>query len=141
MATTDILNENHPHWNFFCLKMIEMEECKDGTEFAQECLNLIPGGVDVPGTLKSLHERGGHCDCEIIMNIVDPFLGQGPQMVVLDNHIVISIPNTSATYDIALSRCDTMAKIDEWSHHLAEKNWATAEMILNFRKLAIQHLP
>lgn len=139
-TTKPTLTEQHPHWNFFCLKMIEMEECGDDTTFAKECLNLIPGGVDVDATLKAFRRRGGHCDCEIILNIIEPFLDKGPEMAVIDRHIVIYIPNVGTTYDIALNRCDTMAKIDEWSRQLSEKNWVTAQTILNFRKLAISLL-
>lgn len=139
-TTKQILNEQHPHWNFFCLKMIEMNECEHGMTFAKECLNLIPGGVDVEATLACFYKRGGHCDCEIIMNIIEPHLDKGAEMAVLDKHIVIYIPKVGSTYDIALSRCDTMAKIDEWSHQLADKNWVTAQTVLNFRKLAISFL-
>ncbi len=47
--------------------------------------------------------------------------------IILDGH-----------YEIEKSRCDSAAKILEWVHHLAEKNWVDADLLYEFIERAAQ---
>lgn len=72
-----ILSPEHPRWEFFCIQMQKLDPdigCRHSLDFTTECLNLVPG-IDIPETIKSLKRSGGHCDCEVIMNVVLPSLG------------------------------------------------------------------
>ena len=55
------------------------------------------------------------------------------QVSVKEDHIVI---NVSYEYNIALSRCDTAAKLLHWVWHLTEKTWMTNDVMRRFIEVA-----
>lgn len=139
-----ILDEKHERWPFFCLKMMDMAECEHDQgygchTFTMECLNLIPG-IDIPATIEGFKRRGGHCDCEVVMNLCVPSMEKEAPVEILDNHIVIKIPGHDTTYDIPLKECRSQVEIDRWTRQLCEKRWITEKIVLKFRKLAGERL-
>jgi len=62
------MTQQHPRWAEFTNRMAaDWFACDHTCDRAFEVLNAM--GMDVPGSLEWLHEHGGHCDCEIIMNL------------------------------------------------------------------------
>jgi len=134
-----ILNESHGQWPSFCLRMLEMQDSCDHTfDFTRECLNLIPG-IDAKETVRHFRRAGGACDCEVILNIIQPSMDKDAPVAILDKHIVIKIPGHSfATYEVALHRCKTMEQLSEWTRQLCDKSWITDGIVMKFRKLAME---
>lgn len=135
-----ILTEKHDKWPFFCLKMMDMQECDHDRGFGRhtftlECLNLI-AGIDAQATVAAFKSVGGHCDCEVAMNICGPSMEADSPVEILDNHVVIKIPGHDTTYDIPLRECKTQEAINQWCRQLGEKVWITEKIVRKFRKLA-----
>jgi hypothetical protein len=81
-----IMNIHHPEWAVFCDKLGGPDacdfqkndedewtwKCKGGTDktFATEILKEMGlNEEDVQGSLRYFEENGGHCDCEILLNV------------------------------------------------------------------------
>lgn len=72
------LTKNHQGWLFFCAHMQRMDPekpCGGKFDFTLECLNLIPG-IGIPESIQWLRQQGGHCDCEVIFNVILPSLDE-----------------------------------------------------------------
>ncbi len=76
-----ILAPGHPRWDEFVERLAEACNIQgEGEEITWECDNdwrrsieiLLDMGLDVAGTILVCHERGGGCDCEILLNVLDP---------------------------------------------------------------------
>ena len=64
-----IMNPENPDWPAFCVGMREMKSCDHSLDFTIETLNAFPG-LDIEGSLDFFREHGGHCDCEVVMNVI-----------------------------------------------------------------------
>ena len=87
---SEVLTPEHPHWNAFCnrleraMSVPRADDCwrcdGDGSwpdsdptlvhRYAKQVMAEM-GGIDADATLEFFKSRGGHCDCEILLN-VDP---------------------------------------------------------------------
>lgn len=75
--TAQPMTLDHPRWLDFCVKMQELDPkggCHCTTDHAFDVLNIL--GVPVEPSLEYLRKQGGYCDCEIIMNVILPFLDE-----------------------------------------------------------------
>ena len=83
--TAEILTPASPRWPLFVRLLSDTltEEMPEGTwrcgntdgsgskhRYAEAVMAEL-GGIDIDGTLEFFEEHGGHCDCEIMLN-VDP---------------------------------------------------------------------
>lgn len=55
-----------------------------------------------------------------------------PLVRVADGYLVLSAEVAGYPYEIELKRCNTPAKILEWVRHLADKSWATTDLLADF---------
>ena len=79
-----IMQPNHPGWEEFCERLNGPEgidykqgnngkwtwKCSGGEDksFATAILKTMPE-IDVEASLKYFEKNGGHCDCEILLNV------------------------------------------------------------------------
>jgi hypothetical protein len=71
---TDIMSTDHPRWDEFAERLID---CLPGPGFCDHShraatqIMAYMGNIDIPASIEFFEERGGYCDCEILLN-VDP---------------------------------------------------------------------
>ena len=82
-ATKPGLTKRHPGWKTFIAlleKKVNFRKKRDGNltwtcdrklTFTRQILRSKFPGVSIEKTIKYLQDRGGYCDCEVLMN-VDP---------------------------------------------------------------------
>lgn len=66
-----VLHINHARWNEFIETLcgaLGPDDCRHTFDLSKKILSGMDG-VDVDRTLDYCRQRGGHCDCEIIMNV------------------------------------------------------------------------
>jgi hypothetical protein len=81
--TFEILTPSSSRWNLFVERLEDVMtrgvpegswRCGDdgsgGSKhrYAKQVMAEI-GGIDIPTTLEFFHEHGGHCDCEVLLNV------------------------------------------------------------------------
>ena len=67
----DILTTDHILWDEFANQMREREECDGTTKYARSILERMAetAPIDIESTLNWLKNKGGYCDCEILLNV------------------------------------------------------------------------
>ena len=81
-----IMQPKHPRWEEFCERLngpegIDYKQEKDGRwtwkcsggedkSLATAILKTMPE-IDIEASLKYFEDNGGHCDCEILLNVVE----------------------------------------------------------------------
>lgn len=67
-----IITYGHPRFDEFITRLSNaVTWCDNSHDGAIEILNGMPN-IDIPGTLEWFESEGGHCDCEICMNVYAP---------------------------------------------------------------------
>jgi Protein of unknown function (DUF2695) len=71
-----LMTPEHPKWEKFCRKLggpgycnfhKETWSCYSDHRYARQLLPMF--GVDVEGSIEFFNEKGGCCDCEILLNM------------------------------------------------------------------------
>lgn len=84
----DIMRPGHPRWEDFIVRLHGPEGCNftgegasmsftcDGSTLSKsEAILTDMGDIDVDESLDYFRDHGGHCDCEVIFNV----LGNAPE--------------------------------------------------------------
>ena len=73
-----VLTPNHRYWKALCTRLNDMltiyiegkphSKCQTDLRCTTKILKSLPG-IDVEETLALYMKLGGHCDCEVLMNV------------------------------------------------------------------------
>ena len=90
----EVLTPDSPRWRLFCSALtfaltdgMQEGQCRCGDDgsagSAHRYTRIVlteMGKIDIPCTLESFRERGGYCDCEVLLNIVEPSERSGEEI-------------------------------------------------------------
>jgi len=69
----EILTVDHPRYREFRSRMANhlngWTSCPHDYRYSRQALEEMDSGFDVAGTLAYYRDRGGYCDCEILLNV------------------------------------------------------------------------
>jgi hypothetical protein len=74
-ANQSVMTPRHPKWDEFADKLAHSDEDCRGALRATKAALLSIEGINIPASLGYLAHRGGHCDCEVFMNVTDDEAG------------------------------------------------------------------
>lgn len=68
---------------------------------------------------------------------IKAFTERKPLVTIDGNYLIINrFDGDDMEYEIAISECDTAAKLVNWMFHLTEKQWMTRELMREFIRVA-----
>ena len=68
VSAAQIMTPGNPHWPAFSARMTQLKTCKNNLDHTVATLGGF--GVDIEASVEFLLKNGGHCDCEVIMNVI-----------------------------------------------------------------------
>lgn len=70
----EIMSDQNPNWHDFinrlCARFPTVDSCDHTHNNARAVMEEM-GGINVEQSISAFNDKGGHCDCEVLCNLVN----------------------------------------------------------------------